>query len=1035
MECIVKKWIAAAVLAAFALPLAAAEYVKNGDFENGKTAPWFFLKANPNASLSVVTDAAPPEGGSGVLGITFSKDRRVDFRQNLNVGPGKYKFSAYLDTTRCAPQGQVILDLVGRVGGKWHTFAHFSTPSNDSNAKKITLWRRYETVVTVPPDGVIKALVFRIVNINGTVMADRISLRDYDENEQKKDQQKKVDSAAREAAENRAPRAVFRTLKYQNLFRAEEIPERVFELFNPEEREISLPVRFVTSDYFGREVMRREKVFTLPAKGKISEVLRYPECRLPGFYCTTATWKTGKVSGKIQSSFVKVAPIPAKKDPLFGITHFFHYNGKDAELMESLAVGSKGILFAWNWYYADFRNNKPEKFEQIRQGLEDLKRCGIEPIGAFQMYYGQWRRDSWKRWMPKGKVKGEDPTAEELKEVLVPYIEKVVTLCKPYVKTWYLGGELDIGYQNYAAAYPNYVGMMKFAAETIRRVDPEATVQGIGCGGMKSHPQYPMIAKVLPEVKEYLDGISPDLYPGGNRYGKGFVTLNSEENNFRPSMLKLVEMAKVTRKGFVSCAEGGAAIYFDTPLDDPCGGRMANIHARQFILLKTVPKFRHWLYYAVMNPKGKTGYGWGMWEKEDPRQIVSSYAATARIMAFAEFVKELPLHLDLPCWIFKKDGRYFAALWYNGKDPLKIELPAGIGAEAMDVQGNPIDLAARRLVLGDAPVYLYAESPEALGRLLANAAAGVAELEFSTDRKLAGTTLLAIKNKSGHKIDLTLTSAELSGSGIAGKKVVELGDRLSLAPGEIRTVEKPIGAESVVFRVETAEGIKYAAEGVLKSVPVPRVSGFDELENKAIPQLLRDPARQIPGYDDLTIHGTYTGLEDLSGEFRLGYDNRNLYLEVRVKDDVHRNDNAPGYLYGGDCIQFAIDANRDAKMKLARGIRGYSDDDFNFVSGLVKGKPYSWCFVAPTAKRAELLEKPYRLTPEIIRNEAAKTTIYRVKLAFDDLAPLKPEPGRNFGFSLIVFDRDTPTSFYHMDYSEGVCNPFDPSKYPAFQFE
>jgi hypothetical protein len=79
-------------------------------------------------------------------------------------------------------------------------------------------------------------------------------------------------------------------------------------------------------------------------------------------------------------------------------------------------------------------------------------------------------------------------------------------------------------------------------------------------------------------------------------------------------------------------------------------------------------------------------------------------------MAFAEFVRELPLHQDMPCWIFRRDGKYFAALWYNGKEELKAVLPAGIKAEALDVQGNPIDLAARTLMLGEAPVYLFAES-------------------------------------------------------------------------------------------------------------------------------------------------------------------------------------------------------------------------------------------------------------------------------------------------------------------------------------
>ena len=237
------------------------------------------------------------------------------------------------------------------------------------------------------------------------------------------------------------------------------------------------------------------------------------------------------------------------------------------------------------------------------------------------------------------------------------------------------------------------------------------------------------------------------------------------------------------------------------------------------------------------------------------------------------------------------------------------------------------------------------------------------------------------------------------------------------------------------FHLETGKGRKYAASAVLKPIRVPFVNSFAELEKKAVPQRLDDPSKQITGYDDLKIHGVYTGLSDLSGVFRLGYDKQFLYLEARVKDDVHMNSNPPQRIFDGDCIQFAIDTKRDAKMKLFRGVRGYSDDDFNFVSALAKDKPYIWCFVAPAEKRTELLNKPYRLTPEITRDEKTKTTFYRVKIALTDLAPLKPEKGRNFGFSIVIFDRDTPASFYHMDYSVGVCHPFDPSKYPAFQFE
>ncbi|MBR4665223.1 MAG: hypothetical protein IKO93_15260, partial [Lentisphaeria bacterium] len=342
----------------------------------------------------------------------------------------------------------------------------------------------------------------------------------------------------------------------------------------------------------------------------------------------------------------------------------------------------------------------------------------------------------------------------------------------------------------------------------------------------------------------------------------------------------------------------------------------------------------------------------------------------------------------------------------------------------------PVTIKNHTLYLGEAPIYLYAKDVETLEKLLKNAAEGVSELVFDIDRQQSGKTILMVKNLSGHKIDLALKSAEIPG----GQKI-QFGDRISLAPGEIRTLVKPVGADSVVFHLETGSGRKYTASAKLKPVIVPMVKSFAELEQKATPQLLNDPVRQVPCHEDLSNHGNYTGLDDLSAVFRLGYDRQHLYLEVRVKDDIHLNDNVPARIFNGDCIQFAIDSNRDAKMKKMRGIKGYSDDDFNFVSALAKGKPYTHCYTASKETLAKLRGKTYQLKPEITRDEKTKTTLYRVKLAFADLAPLKSEKGRNFGFSLILFDRDSPLSYHSMEYTAGVSQPVDPSKYPAFQFE
>ena len=160
------------------------ERIKNGDFESGSVSPWFINKPNKNTSLSIITDSDLPGGGSGALGITTDKNKRVDIRQNLKAGPGKYKLSMYIDTTRCSTKsGYVMVQVTGVVGGKWASFTTLATPSNSRHNKTVTVWRKYEKIITVPKDGMIKTMWITLVEISGTVMVDRVSLRDYDENE------------------------------------------------------------------------------------------------------------------------------------------------------------------------------------------------------------------------------------------------------------------------------------------------------------------------------------------------------------------------------------------------------------------------------------------------------------------------------------------------------------------------------------------------------------------------------------------------------------------------------------------------------------------------------------------------------------------------------------------------------------------------------------------------------------------------------------------------------------------------------------
>ena len=259
--------ILAACLASnlLALPLAGAEFVKNGSFENGKIVPWWLSKPNQNVSLSIVSDSGSPCGGTGALSITLSKEQRIDITQNVKIGPGKYKLTAYMDTTRCTrPGGYIMLYLSGSVNGKWHNFGCVATPGTRRSGWKKTEWQKYEKIVTVPEGGVIKNVNIALINnLTGTIMLDGISIRDYSDEEEQKDregrQQEGKRNAELKAMRETAPQGRLLARKKNNLYRQEETPELGFELKNPADREVSLKVKFSTADYFGRTVLTAER--------------------------------------------------------------------------------------------------------------------------------------------------------------------------------------------------------------------------------------------------------------------------------------------------------------------------------------------------------------------------------------------------------------------------------------------------------------------------------------------------------------------------------------------------------------------------------------------------------------------------------------------------------------------------------------------------------------------------------------------------------------------------------------------------------
>ncbi|HLX62448.1 MAG TPA: tetratricopeptide repeat protein [Planctomycetota bacterium] len=143
----------------------------------------------------------------------------------------------------------------------------------------------------------------------------------------------------------------------------------------------------------------------------------------------------------------------------------------------------------------------------------------------------------------------------------------------------------------------------------------------------------------------------------------------------------------------------------------------------------------------------------------------------------------------------------------------------------------------------------------------------------------------------------------------------------------------------------------------------------------------------------------WKGPDDVKAAFKGAYDEKNLYIQVTVRDDVQRNEHTEGaQIDFGDSLVLAFDIGLD------RGALGYRGEAFELSLGLAKGgKAVGWRRVehARYTRGVNAIEKDFSVT----RKDADHSTLYQIALPLDYLG-VKPDAGAKFGFTFAVHDQD-----------------------------
>ena len=176
----------------------------------------------------------------------------------------------------------------------------------------------------------------------------------------------------------------------------------------------------------------------------------------------------------------------------------------------------------------------------------------------------------------------------------------------------------------------------------------------------------------------------------------------------------------------------------------------------------------------------------------------------------------------------------------------------------------------------------------------------------------------------------------------------------------------------------------------------------------------KDLTEEYPAANIAWGRENWTGADDLAGSYHIGWDNNNLYIAVKVRDDRYVQNATGANIYQGDSLEILLDTNLQGDFYYGQ----LSADDFQL--GINPGRP------DPNGAREAYLWFPASITgarSSITIASRLEAGIYRVEAAIPwNVFETTPGVGKRFGFALSVSDNDDPAQNAQQSMVSNISN-------------
>lgn len=765
-----------------------------------------------------------------------------------------------------------------------------------------------------------------------------------------------------------------------------------------------------------------------------------------------------------QTSALVVLPAEQHEpDPFFGISAF-RVKPFMAPTLRRLGIGTAFVMVRWNLASA------PDKVDWTEpdQELAAWRKAGFRVLGFHQVHRPEdrsWASPEWiSQQVRSAHNAGRDPYDAEHFEQYQQFVRQMVGRYKGELTEWHLMQEIDIPMRtDWDAPRNYYIRRVNAFAEAAREVAPEIKLTGLGVAPPDTKKGYPAARSILPEIAESLDAIWPHVYASPRILGPD-RRVQIPETFLPEDLLEARALAAEYGIDELGISEWGYTLAEGQDEFSEQARQMAELTVRAIALMRSVPEVKTFCYFTAFqthgDQEGRGGYG--LWDVQGggsydnfrdigpntpmtPRPVLAAYATATRLLSHIQQATWLAMPPEVFAVLYEQEGQCVVPIWTTRDGELNLALEMPGRSHVVDMMGNTVkNLSAGKstLTLTQAPQYLVTDHipTDTLAQAIEQAQNDLPFVRL-VGRVISKDTLAVhVQSQVGDAMDARI-QVESTNPALGTIQP----QTLTLAPHE---------SKSVLFKLNPAQRHALLAGGfdcrlIATADQVDPVTQRFHAKGRAIPRVTRsvqidgDPA-EYEAMSAIDLAGMahlrpadakpgklWTGDADASARVWVAWDEENLYLCARIRDEAHMQRGTPEDFWKQDSLVLALDAGRDS-LPADQPDGGPDTNDYEFVIARANDSDQAQVFCVRAGEDSPFTRGVIDV-PVSVRVED-DFEFFELALPWDALAPLSPRPGQAVPLSFLYADADYPDERlpYWMELSSGIHGGKDPAAFPAF---